>query len=62
MGYVKWTVKRNVEVILNAVVAGKLKLGHLITHEYHYSDALEAYQELAKPNTNAMAVVLKYSI
>jgi threonine dehydrogenase-like Zn-dependent dehydrogenase len=61
MGYVKWTVNRNVQAILNAIAAGKLKLDHLITHEYHYTDALAAYQELAKPDTDAMAVLLKYS-
>lgn len=61
MGYVKWTVKRNVEVILQAIANKKLKLEHLITHEYAHCDALEAYKELAKPETNAMAVLLKYS-
>jgi len=60
MGYVKWTVKRNVEVILQAIADKKLQLDSLITHEYNQSDALEAYQELAKPDTNAMAVLLKY--
>jgi threonine dehydrogenase-like Zn-dependent dehydrogenase len=60
MGYVKWTVKRNVEVILQAVADKKLKLEHLITHEYRHCDALDAYKELAKPNTDAMAVLLTY--
>ena len=60
-GYVKWTVKRNVEVILKAIANRKLQLGSLITQEYHYNDALKAYQELAKPDTNAMAVLLKYN-
>lgn len=60
MGYVKWTVKRNVEVILQAIADKKLKLDSLITHEYHYSKALDAYQELAKADTKAMAVLLKY--
>ncbi|MCF6175820.1 MAG: hypothetical protein L3J71_08640 [Victivallaceae bacterium] len=60
MGYVKWTVKRNVQAILGAVAAGKLELDQLITHEYHYTEALVAYTELAKPNTDAMAVLLKY--
>jgi threonine dehydrogenase-like Zn-dependent dehydrogenase len=60
-GYVKWTVKRNVEVILRAIADKKLKLEHMITHEYSQSDALKAYQELAKPDTNAMAVLLKYN-
>lgn len=60
MGYVKWTVKRNVEVILQAIAYKKLKLEHIITHEYDQTDALEAYHELAKPDTKAMAVLLKY--
>jgi len=61
MGYVKWTVKRNVEVILQAIADKKLQLEFLITHEYHYTDALAAYHELAKADTNAMAVILKYN-
>lgn len=61
MGYVKWTVNRNVQVILQAVADKKLHLDSLITHEYHYSNALAAYQELAKSDTTAMAVLLKYS-
>lgn len=60
-GYVKWTVKRNVEVILQAIANKKLKLDSLITKEYHYTKALAAYQELAKPGTDAMAILLKYS-
>jgi threonine dehydrogenase-like Zn-dependent dehydrogenase len=61
MGYVKWTVNRNVQAILGAVAAGKLQLEQLITHEYHYTEALAAYTELAKPDTNAMAVLLTYN-
>lgn len=61
MGYVKWTVKRNVEVILQAVADKKLKLEALITKEYHYTKALQAYEELAKPGTDAMAIILNYN-
>lgn len=58
--YVKWTVKRNIDVILQAIANKKLQLESLITHEYHYTDALTAYKELAKPDTDAMAILLNY--
>jgi threonine dehydrogenase-like Zn-dependent dehydrogenase len=58
--YVKWTVKRNVETILHAIVEKKLTIKPLITHEYLFEDALQAYQKLAEPDTDALAVLLKY--
>lgn len=59
-GYVKWTVNRNVRAILQAVACGKLHLDNLITHEYAFSDALAAYEKLAEPDTDALAVLLTY--
>lgn len=60
-GYVKWTVNRNVAVILQAIADKKLCLESLITHEYKYQDALQAYKKLAEPDTDALAVLLKYN-
>jgi threonine dehydrogenase-like Zn-dependent dehydrogenase len=60
-GYVKWTVNRNVSVILLAVADKKLCLEKLITHEYKFQDALQAYKKLAEPDTDALAVLLKYN-
>lgn len=60
-GYVKWTVNRNVEVILRAFAEKKLDFEDLITHEYKMEEALEAYEKLAEPDTGAMAVLLTYS-
>lgn len=58
--YVRWPVQRNVEVILKAIADKKISVEPLITHEYQYTDALEAYTKLAEKNTDAMAVLLKY--
>ncbi len=59
-GYVKWTVKRNVEAILRAVADKKIKFDDLITHEYKLQEALEAYKKLAEPDTDSLAVLLRY--
>lgn len=60
LGYVKWTVNRNIHTTLRAVADQKLQLDSLITHEYKFDDAMAAYEKLADPNTDAMAVLLKY--
>ncbi len=60
-GYVKWTVNRNVEAILQVIADKKLHLENLITHEYDFQDALQAYQKLAEPDTDALSVLLKYN-
>jgi len=60
IGYVKWTVTRNVKVLLDAVAAGHLQIAPLITHEYPFMDALAAYEHLATPGTDALMVLLKY--
>lgn len=59
--YVKWTVKRNVEVILQAIADKKLHMEKLITHTYKFQDALQAYEKLAEPDTDALGVLLKYN-
>ncbi len=59
--YVKWTVNRNVKVILRAVADKKLRFENLITHEYRLEEALAAYKKLADPDTDALAVLLRYN-
>jgi hypothetical protein len=58
--YVRWPVRRNMEVILKAIASKKLSVKPLITHEYHYTEALGAYNKLSERNTDAMAVLLRY--
>ncbi len=59
-GYVKWDVRRNLRVLLDAVAAGGLEVDSLITHEYHFDEAAAAYEMLLKPNPDALAVVFRY--
>ena len=60
IGYVKWPVTRNIKVILEAIVRKQLKIEPLLTHEYPFEQALNAYKELATPNTNALMVLLTF--
>lgn len=58
--YVPWTVKRNAEAALAAIARKQLGIRPLITHRFPYTRALEAYTLLAKPDTEALCVVLTY--
>jgi threonine dehydrogenase-like Zn-dependent dehydrogenase len=60
--YVKWTVKRNMQVLLDAIARKLLVIKPLITHIYPFVDALEAYKKLAQPNTDALGVLLDYNV
>ncbi|HWL54447.1 MAG TPA: zinc-binding alcohol dehydrogenase [Chthoniobacteraceae bacterium] len=59
-GYVKWTVRRNMEALLAALERSILTAADLITHEFPFEEAERAYQLLRQSNPEAMAVVLKY--
>lgn len=59
-GYVKWTVRRNMEAVLAALQRSLLGASDLITHEFPFEEAECAYRLLRQPNPQAMAVVLKY--
>lgn len=58
---VRWTMKRNMESFLNLLAQKKLQLKPLITHEFHYKEADQAYQTIAKNPSDTLAVVLNYA-
>lgn len=58
--YVKFPFTRNVRVLLGDVAAGRLKVAPLITHEFPFEEARKGYEKLAAPDTDALAVLLKY--
>lgn len=60
LGYVPWTVARNMRFLLNALAQKRIDSASLISHEFAFKNAMQAYNKLIEPNTNAMAVVLKY--
>ena len=59
IGFVRWTMKRNFEAVLELMAQGKLDVAPLITSRYKFDDAVSAYDSIAE-KTNAMGVVLEY--
>lgn len=60
IGYVRWTEGRNLQEFVRLLGDGLVKVNPLITHEFAFSRAAEAYElVIAKPN-ECLGVVLKY--
>ena len=60
IGYVRWTEQRNLEACLALMSAGKLNLEALTTHRVKFEDSLAIYQDLLKPESKEIGVVLEY--
>lgn len=58
-GYVRWTEGRNLAEYIRLLMEKRLKMEHLITKEFDYADAKEAYQ-IVKGNPLALGVLFKY--
>lgn len=62
VGYVRWTERRNLEAVIRAIATGRLEVKSLITHEFAFEDALDAYAIVTgeKPEPH-LGVVLRYT-
>ncbi len=58
IGYVRWTEQRNFEAILDLMSKGLIDCKSLITHEFEFSLAEDAYKELE--NSSSLGILLKY--
>jgi predicted dehydrogenase len=58
-GFVRWTEQRNFEAVLAALQTSRLRVEEMITHRYHFEDALSAY-DVIREDSNALGVVLHY--
>ena len=58
--YVRWTENRNMEEFLRLVELGRVNLAPLITHEFSLSEAPDAYRTIMAPDSNSLAVLLRY--
>ncbi|MEO5357973.1 MAG: bi-domain-containing oxidoreductase [Nitrospirae bacterium YQR-1] len=57
-GYVRWTVKRNFEAVLDMMAAGKINVKPLISHCFPFMDAVSAYDLLM--SESPLGIVLQY--
>jgi len=58
---VRWTEQRNFEAFLGLIEEGKVKPKELLTHEYDFDDAMNAYDLLeGKVNEKYLGIILNY--
>ena len=60
VGFVRWTEQRNFEAILSLLAAKRLNFQRLITHQFDFSDAPQAYATIQN-DPSALGVILKYN-
>ncbi|MGM0599435.1 MAG: bi-domain-containing oxidoreductase [Candidatus Rifleibacteriota bacterium] len=59
IGFVRWTVKRNFEAVLNLMAEKKLVTDDLVSKEFDFDNAQKAYELVAKGG-NVLGLVLNY--
>ena len=57
--YVRWTVARNFEALLESMAAGQLELHPLVSRELPLADASQAYESIVK-DSSVLGVVIQY--
>lgn len=60
VGYVRWTENRNMQAFVELVEAGKVKLDELISHQFKFEEAQEAYQLIVDRTEHFCGIVLEY--
>ncbi len=60
--YVRWTENRNMEAFVELLRKGKLSIAGLITHEYPFSKAEDAYKVIVEKTEPFTGMVLKYDV
>ncbi|MEX1133489.1 MAG: bi-domain-containing oxidoreductase [Acidimicrobiia bacterium] len=60
VGYVRWTVQRNMQAFLEACEAGRVDPVSLTTHRFPVTEAPSAYKTLLDPSQPTVGVVLEY--
>jgi polar amino acid transport system substrate-binding protein len=62
VGYVRWTENRNMKAYLDLLHQGKIKLNHLITHEFSIDQAKDAYDMIHAKSEAFTGIVLTYDV
>jgi predicted dehydrogenase len=60
LGFVRWTEQRNFEAILAMLASRRLDFARLITHQFEFGDAPQAYATIQN-DSSALGVLLKYA-
>ena len=57
--YVRWTEQRNFEAVLDLMSSGKINVKPLITHQFEFANALDAYKAIN--DKEALGILLNFS-
>lgn len=60
IGFVRWTEQRNMMSVLQLLKDGKINFSKLITHEFDFNDAENAFANIKEGKEDYLGVVLKY--
>jgi predicted dehydrogenase/threonine dehydrogenase-like Zn-dependent dehydrogenase len=60
IGYVRWTENRNMQAFVSLAEDGKLDLESLISHQFNFEKAKDAYQLIVDRAEHICGIVLKY--
>ncbi|MBF0464843.1 MAG: bi-domain-containing oxidoreductase [Nitrospirae bacterium] len=60
IGYVRWTENRNMSEFLRLVAAGLITLDPLISATFPLNEAKHAYEELKRPESKPLIILLSY--
>lgn len=60
IGYVRWTENRNMQAFIELMEAGKINLEQLISHQFKFDDAKDAYQLIVDRTEHFCGIVLEY--
>ena len=61
IGYVRWTEKRNMELYLGMIAAGRVNVEPLVHKIYDIDEAPAAYSSLRNKDNKPLMVILKYA-
>lgn len=60
IGYVRWTENRNMQAFVSLIEEEKINLDQLISHQFNFEKAEEAYQLIVDRSEHLCGIVLKY--
>lgn len=60
IGYVRWTENRNMQAYIDLLEVGKLNVDSLISHQFIFDDAKDAYQLIVDRTEHFCGIVLQY--
>jgi predicted dehydrogenase/threonine dehydrogenase-like Zn-dependent dehydrogenase len=61
IGQARWTVRRNMEAVLQLLSSGRLPVEDLISRRFRFDDAASAYDSLQQQSERCFGIILTYS-